>query len=62
MRNRVSHNRIMLDFNLDDLNLKQALIYLKNVLPKKYQNGFIKDINNCVKGLNIAENIKIYLE
>ncbi len=52
----------MLDFNLDDLNLKQALIYLKNVLPKKYQNGFIKDINNCVKGLNIAENIKIYLE
>lgn len=62
LRNRVSHNRIMLDFNLDVLNLKQALIYLKNVLPKKYQNGFIKDINNCVKRLNIAENIKIYLE
>ncbi len=62
LRNRVSHNKIILDFNLDGLNLKQALIYFKNILPKNYQNGFIKDINNCVKELNISENIKIYLK
>lgn len=61
LRNRVSHNKIILDFNLDGLNLKQALIYLKNVLPRNYQNGFIKDINSCCKGLTISENIKIYL-
>ena len=61
LRNRVSHNKIMLDFNSNDVNLKQALIYLKNVLPKNYQNGFIKDINSCCKGLSVPENIKIWL-
>ncbi len=62
LRNRVSHSKIMLKFNLNNLGLKEALVYLKDVLPKNYQYGFIKDINNCVKRLNIAENIKIHLE
>ena len=61
LRNRVSHNKIILNFNSNNLNLKQALIHLKNSLPKDYQNGFINDINNCVKGLNIAEKVKICL-
>ena len=59
LRNRVSHNKIMLNFNSNSLDLKQALIHLRNSLPKDYQNGFINDINNCVKGLNISESVRI---
>lgn len=49
----------MLNFNSNSLDLKQALIHLRNSLPKDYQNGFINDINNCVKGLNISESVRI---
>lgn len=61
LRNSVSHNKIMLNFSLDNLTLKQALIYFKDALPKDYQNGFKKDINGCVKKLDIDERIKIII-
>lgn len=61
LRNRVSHNKIMLNFDSNNLDLQKALVLFKDAMPINYQGGFIKDINNCVNKLNIAENIKIHL-
>lgn len=61
LRNRVSHNKIILTSKCEGADLKAILISLKNALPQSYQQGFIKDINQCAKGLNITEKLKIII-
>ena len=50
-RNSVVHNKILIGKSFNLKNLKQVLEIYKNILPKSYRDGFIKDINNCSKGL-----------
>lgn len=61
LRNTVSHNKIMLEFDYESCNLKNALMIFKNALPIDYQNNFIKDINHCSKKLSIDSKMIIEL-
>ena len=61
LRNRVSHNKIILKSDFRGADLKAILISFKNALPQSYQQGFIEDINQCDRGLNIPEKLKIII-
>lgn len=50
-RNSVAHNKILLNRTFNNKNLKEVLNIFVNILPNSYRNGFIKDINNCSKGI-----------
>lgn len=50
-RNCVVHNKILIGKSFIGKSLEQILEIYKNILPKSYRSGFIKDINNCAKGL-----------
>lgn len=50
-RNRVVHNNILIKQKFDGLPLEEVLRLFVEVLPKSYRDGFIKDINDCSKGL-----------
>lgn len=53
LRNRVSHNKIIINSGIDGKDYKEMIKVFKETLPVDYQAGFIKDINNCSKELLI---------
>lgn len=59
LRNRVSHNKILLESKKDSCNLQDLLVKFKLTLPTSYQMGFIKDINGCTQKLNVPNVIII---
>ena len=61
LRNRISHNKIMLTSKLDDKNLEDLIIAFKITLPESYRKGFSADINDCKKGLVIPQQLAITL-
>ena len=50
-RNKVVHNNILINRNYEGRSLEEILKLFVEVLPKSYRDGFIKDINDCSKGL-----------
>lgn len=50
-RNRVVHNKILLDRSYNKHSLEEVLQIFVKALPQSYREGFIKDINNCSKRL-----------
>lgn len=61
LRNRVSHNKIIITSGIDGKDYKEMINAFKETLPVDYQTGFIKDINNCSKGLLIDNSLAIVL-
>lgn len=61
LRNRVSHNKIIINSGIDGKDYKEMINAFKETLPVDYQKGFIKDINNCSKGLLIDNSLAIVL-
>lgn len=61
LRNRVAHNKIILESEKDGANIKAILNAFKICLPESYQQGFASDINKCVVGLNIPPELQIYI-
>lgn len=57
LRNRVSHNKIILESTKNGCNINQLLVAFKNTLPLTYQNGFVKDINACTIDLKIPRQL-----
>lgn len=57
LRNMVSHNKIMLNYVIDDKPLGDMILLFKNMLPVEYQKGFASDINSCTKGLRICKDL-----
>lgn len=50
-RNKVVHNKILLNQQFNGVSLQEVLKQFIAILPASYKNGFIKDINSCSKGL-----------
>lgn len=50
-RNSVVHNKILLDRLYQNKELEEVLNIFIKILPKSYRCGYIRDINNCSKGL-----------
>ena len=61
LRNRISHNKIILESNKDGKTLKELLIAFKETLPESYKRGFVSDINKCISKLNIPPCLVIEL-
>lgn len=61
LRNRVSHNKIILKSECEGADLKAILIGFKSALPQSYRNGFAEEINGCTKGLYIPEKCKVII-
>ena len=61
LRNSVSHNKIIINSEIDGKDYKEMIKAFKETLPVDYQAGFIKDINNCSKGLLIDNSLAIVL-
>lgn len=59
LRNRVSHNKIILESTKNGCKINQILVAFKNTLPLTYQNGFVKDINACTINLEIPKQLII---
>lgn len=59
LRNRVSHNKIILTCKCEGSDIKTILINLKNTLPQSYKQGFTSSINSCVLNLKVPEKLKI---
>ncbi len=51
LRNRVVHNKILLDRIYNKHSLGEALQIFSKILPISYRTGYIKDINSCAKGI-----------
>ena len=61
LRNRVSHNKIIINSGIDGKDYKEMIEAFKETLPVDYQAGIIKEINNCSKGLLIDGSLAINL-
>lgn len=61
LRNRVSHNKIMLNFIKNEKTLGDMILLFKESLPAEYQNGFAKDINSCTKGLQLSKKLILFI-
>lgn len=61
LRNRVAHNKIILESKKSGANINNIIIAFKNCLPESYQQNFATAINNCVFGLNVPDELKITL-
>lgn len=61
LRNRVMHNKIILNSIKEKKDIREILTTFKDCLPETYKNGFTSDINNCCKGLNLDEKLIIKL-
>ena len=61
LRNRVSHNKIIITSGIDGKDYKEMINAFKEALPVDYQAGFIKGINNCSKELLIDNSLAIVL-
>ncbi len=62
LRNRVCHNKIMLNSKYENESITELLILLKEVLPLDYQKGFRKDINDCAENLGLSDSLQIFIE
>lgn len=51
LRNSIVHNKMLLTHKYDGKTLCEVLNIFIYILPKSYRSGYIKDINNCKKGL-----------
>ena len=61
LRRMISHNKIMLLSEGKEPGLKELLEMFKKALPTAYQKGYVRDINACVKGLNLDDKMTIKL-
>lgn len=61
LRNRISHNKIILESNKDGKTIKELLITFKETLPDSYKRGFVSDINKCINKLNVLPCLIIEL-
>lgn len=59
LRNRVSHNKIILTSSIENLSVKEILLAFKDCLPESYKHNFIVDINTCCSGLSIDKKLSI---
>lgn len=59
LRNRVMHNKIILNSIKDKKGISEILTVFQDCLPESYKNGFTSDINDCCKGLNLDEKLII---
>ena len=50
-RNSVVHNKILLNHLYNGKTLEEVLNIFIKILPKSYRTGYIKDMNNCSKGI-----------
>ena len=50
-RNKVVHNKILLNHSYNGETLEEVLNIFVKILPKSYRTGFIKDMNSCSKGI-----------
>lgn len=57
LRNRVSHNKIIIDSEYNGRGYKELIKIFEETLPEDYQKGFAKDINGCAKGLDVDEKL-----
>ena len=48
-RNKVVHNKILLNHSYNGKTLEEVLNMFIKILPKSYRSGFIKDMNSCSK-------------
>ena len=51
LRNSIVHNKILLNHKYGGKTISEVLNVVISILPKTYRSGYIKDINNCKKGL-----------
>lgn len=61
LRNRVSHNKIILESKKGEHGVKDIIQSVKQVLPTNYQAGFASDINNCITGLCVPKSLIIVI-
>lgn len=61
LRNRVSHNKIIINSEHNGKGFKDLIKIFGETLPLDYQKGFIKDINSCSKGLVLDEKLVVVL-
>lgn len=61
LRNRIAHNKIILESEKIGVGIKDILKAFKVCLPESYQQNFATDINKCGCGLNVPEELKIEL-
>ncbi|MDE5553283.1 MAG: hypothetical protein K2I67_01935 [Malacoplasma sp.] len=61
LRNRVAHNRIILESEKDGANIKDILSAFKACLPESYRQGFSSDIKKCLCKLNVPSKLQIYI-
>lgn len=59
LRNRVSHNKIIINSHEDGKDYKYMINAFGKTLPINYQAGFIKDINNCLNKLELDSEITV---
>lgn len=50
-RNKVVHNKVLLNIKFDNKNLVCILQIFVKILPESYRDGFKKDINSSAKGI-----------
>lgn len=61
LRNRVSHNKIILTSDCKGKNVGDILHIFYNFLPCDYRSGYKSDINACVNNLNVQKALMIRL-
>ncbi len=54
-RNRVVHNKMLLNHSYNGKSLEEVLNIFIKILPKSYRSGYINDMNSCSK--NITSNL-----
>jgi len=61
LRNRVSHNKIILESKKNGFTIKTLLTLFKETLPESYRHGFIADVNKCTDKLKLPICLAIKL-
>lgn len=59
LRNRVAHNKIILESEKDGASIIDILNSFRDCLPESYQQNFASDINKCVCGLSVPVELQI---
>lgn len=55
LRNAISHNKIL----LEEKNLADEIYALHRVLPEQYKDSFFKEIDGCVKDIDVAKHFHV---
>ena len=61
LRNRVSHNKIIIDSEYNGKGYKELIKIFGETLPGDYQKGFTNDINSCSNVLVLDEKLVVAL-